>query len=103
MRPFILIPLLNVTLANLSADDRTASVEVVTATPGFIAFWDFVKREADGEKRFLAHIPDTATNDYPLDAANYIKDYWGAGPGATYADFPLLGRGPFGEAIRIRQ
>ena len=103
MRPFILIPLLTVTLAKLSADDRTASVEVVTATPGLVAFWDFVKREADGEKRFLAHIPDTATNNYPLDAANYIKDYWGAGPAATYADFPLLGRGPFGEAIRIRK
>lgn len=103
MKPFILIPLLTVTLANLSADDRAASVEVVTATPGLVAFWDFVKREPDGGKRFLAHIPDTATNDYPLDAANYIKDYWGAGPAATYADFPLLGRGPFGEAIRIRK
>lgn len=103
MRPFILIPLLTVTLANLSADDRDASVEVVTATPGLVAFWDFVKREPAGAKRFLAHIPDGATNDYPLDAANYIKDYWGAGPAASYADFPLLGRGPFGEAIRIRK
>ena len=26
----------------------------------------------------------------------------GGGPAATYADFPLMGRGPFGEAIRIR-
>ena len=103
MRPFILIPLLTVTLANLSAGDRTASVEVVTATPGLVAFWDFVKREPDGEKRFLAHVPDGSTNDYPLDAANYIKDYWGAGPAASYADFPLLGRGPFGEAIHIRK
>jgi len=103
MRLLILIPLLTVTLANLSADDRAASVEVVTATPGLVAFWDFVKREPAGAKRFLAHIPDSATNDYPLDAANYIKDYWGAGPAATYADFPLLGRGPFGEAIRIRK
>jgi len=103
MRPFILIPLLSVTIAPLSAEDRTASVELVTATPGLVAFWDFVKREPDGTKRFLAHVPDGATSDYPLDAANYIKDYWGAGPGATYADFPLLGRGPFGEAIRIRK
>lgn len=99
----ILLTVLTVTLAHLSADDRAASVEIVTATPGLVAFWDFVKREPDGAKRFLAHIPDTATNDYPLDAANYIRDYWGAGPGATYADFPLLGRGPFGEAIRIRK
>jgi hypothetical protein len=46
-------------------------------------------------------VPAGATTDYPLDAANYIKDYWGAGRVATYADFPLLGRGPFGNAIRI--
>src|SRR5690606_15202467 len=39
--------------------------------------------------------------DYPLDAGNYIKDFWGTGREATYADFPLLGRGPFGQAIRI--
>jgi hypothetical protein len=67
-----------------------------------VAFWDFVRREEGGEQRFLAHVPEGATNDYALDAANYIKDYWGAGPDATYADFPLMGRGPFGEAIRIR-
>ncbi len=29
--------------------------------------------------------------------------YWGQGRAATYADFPLLGRGPFGQAIRIRK
>ncbi len=103
MRRLILIPLLTLTLARLSANDQLASVDLVTGMPGLVAFWDFVKREPDGEKRFLAHIPDGATNDYPLDAANYIRDYWGEGPEATYADFPLLGRGPFGEAIRIRK
>jgi len=82
-----------------TVSDRVASI---TRTPGLVAFWDFVRREETGEKRFLAHVPDGASNDYPLDAANYIKDYWGAGPAATYADFPLMGRGPFGEAIRIR-
>ncbi len=69
--------------------------------PGLVAFWDFVKREPDGARRFTAHVPAESTNDYPLDAANYIKDYWGVGREATYADFPLLGRGPFGNAIRI--
>lgn len=76
-------------------------VAIVTSTPGLVAFWDFVKREPDGAKRFTAHVPAGAKTDYPLDAANYIKDYWGAGREATYADFPQLGRGPFGNAIRI--
>lgn len=85
-----------------SADTLDDRVSAVTKTPGLVAFWDFVRREEGGEKRFLAHVPGGATNDYALDAANYVKDYWGAGSEATYADFPLMGRGPFGEAIRIR-
>lgn len=82
----------------LPAADTAA---VVTAMPGLVAFWDFVKREPEGERRFTAHVPPGSPTDYPLDAANYIKDYWDAGREATYADFPLLGRGPFGNAIRI--
>ena len=77
------------------------SLKKPTDIPGLVAFWDFVKREPGGEHRFIAHVPPGATTDYPLDAGNYIKDYWGAGREATYADFPLLGRGPFGNAIRI--
>ena len=73
----------------------------VMTTPGCVAFWDFVKREPEGAHRFTAHVPPGATNDYPLDAANYIRDFWGTGREATDADFPLLGRGPFGNAIRI--
>jgi hypothetical protein len=75
--------------------------DAVTRTPGLVAFWDFVKREPNGAGRFIAHVPAGAKTDYPLDAANYIKDYWGTGREATYADFPQLGRGPFGNAIRI--
>lgn len=98
-----LLPLLVLSLAmSAAADTPKDRVARVTKTPGLVAFWDFVRREEGGEQRFLAHVPEGATNDYPLDAANYIKDYWGAGPDATYADFPLMGRGPFGEAIRIR-
>jgi hypothetical protein len=78
-------------------------VSTVTRTPGCVAFWDFVKREPDGAHRFTAHVPPGATNNFALDAGNYIKDYWGEGREATYADFPLLGRGPFGQAIRIRK
>jgi hypothetical protein len=76
-------------------------VATVTKTPGLVAFWDFTKREAPG-KRFTAHVPAGATNDYALDVGNYVKDLWHAGPDATYADFPMLGSGPFGQAIRIK-
>jgi hypothetical protein len=81
---------------------EAAGVGVVLATPGLVAFWDFVRREPDGARRFLAHVPPGAANAYPLDAANYVRDFWGEGREATYGDFPLLGRGPFGQAIRIR-
>ena len=83
--------------------DRGARVATVTATPGLVAFWDFVAREPGGERRFVAHVPPAAPTNYPLDAGNYVRDYWGEGREATYADFPLLGRGPFGAAIRIRR
>ena len=76
-------------------------VQTVTETPGLVAFWDFTKRESPGG-RFTAHVPAGARNDYALDAGNYVKDLWGQGPAASYADFPLLGSGPFGQAIRIR-
>lgn len=87
----------------LPNDDSTKrqNATAVKNVPNLIAFWDFVKREPDGERRFTAHVPSNAPTNYPLDAANYIKDYWGKGREATYADFPLLGRGPFGNAIRI--
>jgi hypothetical protein len=78
-------------------------VAVVTRTPGCVAFWDFVKREPAGEHRFTAHVPAGATNEFALDAGNYIRDFWGEGREAAYADFPLLGCGPFGQAIRIRK
>lgn len=88
-------------LAPFSAMLAADPVSTVTGTPGLVAFWAFVKREPSGQQRFNAHVRAGATNDYPLEAANYIKDYWGAGRQATYADFPQLGRGPFGSAIRI--
>jgi hypothetical protein len=75
----------------------------VTKVPGCVAFWDFVKREATGERRFLAHVPEGAANAFALDAGNYVQSFWGEGREATYADFPLLGRGPFGQAVRIRR
>jgi hypothetical protein len=61
-----------------------------------------VQREPAGARRFTAQVPAGVTNRFPLDAGNYVHDYWGEDRTATYADFPLVGRGPFGEAIRIR-
>ncbi len=85
------------------ADSAADRVATVVNTLGCVAFWDFVKREPDGAHRFTAHVPTGAKNNFALDAGNYIKDFWGEGREATYADFPLLGRGPFGQAIRIRK
>ena len=99
MKPFALVLVL--ATACTAAEPATSHINTVTSTPGLVAFWDFVKREPEGAHRFTAHVPAGATTDYPLDAANYVKDYWGAGREATYADFPLLGRGPFGNAVRI--
>lgn len=86
----------------LAADTTAERVAQVRALPGLVAFWDFVQREPTAENRFVAYGPDASAGLYPLDAANYVRDYWGTGRPATYADFPLLGRGPFGQAIRIR-
>ena len=78
-------------------------VQTVTNMPGLVAFWDFVKRESEVSHRVTAHVPAGMKNDYALDAGNYVKDFWGEGREAVYADFPLLGNGPFGEAIQIRK
>lgn len=90
-----------VSLPLFAADTQQERIAAVTNTPGFVAFWDFTKREAPGQ-RFTAHVPAGAKNDYALDAGNYVKDLWNAGPSASYADFPMLGSGPFGQAIRIK-
>lgn len=84
-----------------AADTHAERVSHVTTMPGCVAFWDFVNREPGAGGRFTAHVPNGAKENYPLDSANYIKDYWGEGREATYGDFPLMGRGPFGQAVRI--
>lgn len=86
----------------VGADGATAPrAATVTGMPGCVAFWDFVKREPGEPRRFVAHVANGNGNDFPLDAGNYVRDFWGEGRAATYADFPQLGRGPFGNAIRI--
>jgi hypothetical protein len=83
------------------AGEAGRRVREVRQVPGFVALWDFVARDpADG--RFAAHTAPGERHDFRLDAINYVREYWGAGRAATYADFPLLGRGPFGQAIELR-
>jgi hypothetical protein len=87
-----------------AADERAEAdrrVQAVSRVPGFVALWDFVTRDpVDG--RFSAVTAPQEKHDFRLDAMNYVREYWGVGREATYADFPLLGRGPFGQAIQIR-
>ncbi|HYN02242.1 MAG TPA: hypothetical protein VE359_07340 [Vicinamibacteria bacterium] len=82
------------------AAERSKRVEAVRRIPGLVAFWDFVLCEAEGPHRFLAHTAGDVPA-FPLDATNYVRTYWGEGREATNADFPRLGRGPFGEAVRF--
>jgi hypothetical protein len=103
LAPCLLALALAPAVAADSAAPYAARVAAVTGTPGCVAFWDFVQRESGGDRRFTAHVPPGAGNTFALDAGNYVRDYWGEGRDATYADFPFLGRGPFGQAIRIRK
>lgn len=83
-----------------AADSVAARDVVVINTPGLVAFWDFVQREPDAPHRFVAHVAPTDTNQYALDAVNYVRDYWGTGRESIKEDFASMGHGPFGEAIR---
>ncbi len=86
----------------LRADTAAERVAKIVETPGLVAFWDFVKREPAGTQRFVAHTPTGEDDAYALDPSNYVLHYWGEGREAMLADFPLMGRGPFGQAIRLR-
>lgn len=77
-----------------------ARLHAITRTPGFVALWDFVKMDPQGN--FTAHQPPNSPYDFHLEPINYIYDYWHQGRPATNLDFPLLNRGPFGQAIQIR-
>ena len=93
---------------HLSAQSGYAAYErrvnVVRQTPGLVAFWDFVQREdrARGSGRFLAHTANGDAHRYVLEPHNISREFWREGAEATLADFPLLGRGPFGQAVQFR-
>jgi hypothetical protein len=91
------------------ADDARTTyrqrVDAVTGIPGFVALWDFVEREdgVAGSGRFVAHTPRGDSRQYPIEARNIIRSFWRKGREASYADFPLSGSGPFGQAVRFEK
>ncbi len=89
-----------IVLASLSAATYDQRVSAVTGTPGFAALWDFVKRDP-ADQRFDAWKSPGDQTDFRLDAVNYVRDYWGEGRAATYADVPVVNEGPFGKAIHL--
>jgi len=78
-------------------------VQMVRHMPGLVAFWDFVQREDGpaGSGQFVAYTA-TDARGYPLEPHNVSRDFWHDGAETTLADFPLLGRGPFGQAVQFR-
>lgn len=101
---FLVIPMiLDCQTSSNAGKEYSRRVEAVRHTPGFVALWDFVRREdgSHGKGRFNAYQRSGEKADLRLDVANYVKDYWGEGPSASYADFRLLGRGPFGQAVHF--
>ncbi len=77
-------------------------VRTVTRIPGFVALWDFVKRDA-ADQRFDAWKGKSETADFRLDAMNYVWEYWNEGRPASYADIPVVQDGPFGQAVSFRK
>lgn len=82
-----------------AASEYDRRVNEVRRTHGFVALWDFVKKAGD---RFDAWQPATSRADFRLDAVNYVRSWFNTGREATYSDFPLLGSGPFGNAVEFR-
>ena len=78
-------------------------IGMVRQTPGLVAFWDFANREdgLQGSGRFRAYTATEDTSRYILESKNISREFWKDGDEATLTDFPLLGRGPFGQSVRF--
>lgn len=87
--------------AQINPAEYRRRVETVTRVEGFAALWDFVKREPDGE-RFDAWKPPGERADLRLDLINYVRDYWGEGRAASYADLEVRPEGPFGQSVYLK-
>lgn len=78
-------------------------VDLVTQIPGLVALWDFVHRRDSWQTHnpFLSIPGEADGRAYELEPRNISLDFWKQGPEAKLADFELLGRGPFGQAVRF--
>ena len=78
-------------------------VDLVKQIPGLVALWDFVQRRDSRQTHnpFISIPGKSGGRAYELEPRNISLDYWNQGPQATLADFELLGRGPFGQAVRF--
>lgn len=82
----------------------TERISLVRETKGLAAFWDFGLREdgVSGNGKFLAYTSKADKHLYVLEPRNISKEFWHDGPEATMADFPLIGTGPFGQAVQFK-
>lgn len=96
----------NATAAIPSGTVKTydSRVQLVRKTRGLAAFWDFVLREdgIQGTGKFMAYTRKGDAHRYILEPHNVSLDFWNDGFPATMDDFPLLGSGPFGQAVQFR-
>ena len=78
-------------------------VDLVRQIPGLVALWDFVQRRDSWQTHnpFISIPGKSNGRAYELEPRNISLDFWHQGPKATLADFGLLGRGPFGQAVRF--
>lgn len=78
-------------------------IESIRKTPGLAAFWDFVLREdgINGSGNFMAYTAKGDKHQYVLEPHNISREFWYDGEEATLDDFPLVGCGPFGQAIKF--
>jgi len=78
-------------------------IDLVRQIPGLVALWDFVHRRDSWQTHnpFVSIPGDSGGSVYELEPRNISLDFWHQGPPATFADFKLLGRGPFGQAVRF--
>lgn len=78
-------------------------IDLVRQIPGLVALWDFVHRRDSWQTHnpFVSIPGDSGGQIYELEPRNISLDFWHQGPPGTLADFSLLGRGPFGQAVRF--
>ena len=78
-------------------------VDIVRQIPGLVALWDFVQRRDSWKTNnpFISIPGVFGGQSYELEPRNISLDFWHEGKEATFEDFELYGRGPFGQAVRF--